>query len=280
MNQYLQELGRLDIVFFRIAVPFIFKTAGAFALWFLSGFLIRGLKKILALTLEKRRVDPTLIEYSRSALGIALRALTTLLILNIFGLETTSFSAILAAAGVAIGVAWSGLLSNFAAGIFLILFRPFKLGDSISAGGVTGVVREIGLFATRIDSGENLRYFVGNNKLFTDNILNYSANPHRIALFRVQLAHAVDAPEALEKLSGVISGVPGVISQLEVASEIQEFTPSGTVVTVRAACHPSDYASVVAAGNLALARHLKAGSYPVPELRISALVSSTGRSES
>ena len=143
MKEYLNDFTRFEFILNHYLAPFALRVIGAFALWIASGFVIRWTKRLLRKALEVRKVDPTLIIYASQTLGVALRALTVVAILNLFGIETTSFSAILAAAGVAIGVAWSGLLSNFAAGIFLILFRPFKSGDSITAGGVTGVVREI-----------------------------------------------------------------------------------------------------------------------------------------
>ena len=103
------------------------------------------------------------------------------LVIAILGyrVQTTSFAALLAGAGLAIGSAWGGLLANFAAGIFLVMLRPFKVGDFISAGGVTGPIEAVGLFVTTIDTPDNIRTFVGNNKLFSDNIQNFSTNPYR-----------------------------------------------------------------------------------------------------
>ena len=84
-------------------------------------------------------------------------------ILSYFGVQTNSFSALLAAVGIAIGAAWSGLLSNFAAGVFLIFLRPFRVGDLVTAGGITGIVEEIGMFTTTINTADNVKTFVGNN---------------------------------------------------------------------------------------------------------------------
>src|SRR5439155_22708822 len=95
-------------------------------------------------------------------------------ILGFFGVETTTFAALLAAGGVAIGVAWGGLLANFAAGAFLVFLRPFKMGDSVTAGGVTGTVESIGLFGTVINTPDNVHTIVGNNKVFADTIQNFS----------------------------------------------------------------------------------------------------------
>jgi small conductance mechanosensitive channel len=278
MSQALGELAHLDMILGHFVIPFALKVIGAFVLWFTAGFLIRVSRKIIIRALEKRKVDPTLIVYAEHTLGLGLKALALILILGIFGIETTSFSAILAAAGVAIGVAWSGLLSNFAAGIFLIIFRPFKLGDSISAGGVTGVVREIGLFATSIDNGENLRYFVGNNKLFSDNILTYSSNPYRLLQFKVQLAHSVDPEAAIPKFLAPLARIPGVREQPGVTGEISEFTLTGPVILLKVACHQHQFSSVQAEGNRSISAVLKAEAFPVPEIR-SVLIQSPGRSE-
>jgi small conductance mechanosensitive channel len=99
--------------------------------------------------LEKQKVDPTLLRYIGTVISVTLNVILVVAILGYFGVETTSFAAILAAAGVAIGMAWSGLLANFAAGAFMIVLRPFKVGDFVTAAGVTGTVKEIGLFCHR-----------------------------------------------------------------------------------------------------------------------------------
>jgi small conductance mechanosensitive channel len=269
---------QVEILFRKYLLPFFLKVVGAFVLWFLADLLIRALKGVLIRALEKKRVDPTLVVYAKHSLGLALKAVAIILILGIFGVETTSFSAILAAAGVAIGVAWSGLLSNFAAGIFLILFRPFKLGDTISAAGVTGVVREIGLFATSIDNGENLRYFVGNNKLFSENILNFSRNEYRITTFRIQLAYSVDPLQAIERFKGKLSTIEGILREPEISAEIAEFNPMGTVILLKAAAYNKNHAAVLNEGNRRIAELLKSEAYPAPEVRMTSVIS-PGRSE-
>ena len=107
------------------------------------------------------------------ALNIAL----VLGILGYFGIQTTSIAAMLAGAGVAIGAAWSGMLGNFAAGAFMLVLRPFKVGDFVSIGGVTGTVHELGLFGTTIVTPDNVLTLVGNGKVFGDTIQNFSALP-------------------------------------------------------------------------------------------------------
>ena len=149
--------------------------------------VISGFQRVLHLALQKRKLDATLIRYVESLFSGILTILLLLGLLGLMGVETTSFAALLAAAGIAIGSAWSGLLSNFAAGIFLLVLRPFRVGDEINAGGVSGIVQEIGLFVTAIDTTDNLRIFVGNGRLFGDNIINYSHHPHRRITVKVPL---------------------------------------------------------------------------------------------
>ncbi len=265
MNQYLPELSKIDLLMTRFLFPFVWKALGAIAVWILGGILVRTLQRLIVAGLKRKHVDPTLVHYAEASSGVVLKVMLILAILGIFGIETTSFSALLAAAGVAIGVAWSGLLSNFAAGIFLILLRPFKVDDVISAAGVTGVVRAVGLFATTIDNGDNLRIFVSNNKIFQDNILNYSANAYRMAAFRVQLAHGTEPSAAIKLLSEVLRTIPTIQKLPDVSGEITEFNALGVVITLKVACHNSNHASILARGNQLIFESLRSAQYPIPQ---------------
>ena len=143
------------------------KLAGAVALWLIGRWLIAFALSLLGRGLASQQFDVTLTRYMQTALRILLNVALIVAILGFFGVETTTFAALLAAGGVAIGVAWGGLLANFAAGAFLVLLRPFKVGDAVSAGGVTGVVESVGLFATIMNTPDNVRTIVGNNKIFS-----------------------------------------------------------------------------------------------------------------
>jgi small conductance mechanosensitive channel len=266
MKEYLTDLSHLDHIVAAYAIPFAWKVLGAIAVWVIGGFLVRGLQRLLHLALEKRHVDPTLVRYADSTMGVLLKGLLFLMILSVFGIETTSFSAILAAAGVAIGVAWSGLLSNFAAGVFLILFRPFRVGDSISAAGVTGVVREVGLFATTIDNGDNLRIFVGNNKLFSDNILNYSSNRHRMISFRVQIASQINPEATIVALRAPLERLPGIDRGIPVSGDIAEITPWVTTLVFKVACSHADAGAVTNEGYRQLHAAIREQKLPLPAL--------------
>ena len=121
------------------------RLLGAIAIWIVGRWLIGLVLRMMGTGLRKQQIDPTLIRYIHSAVAALLNIVLVIAILGLFGVETTSFAALIAAAGVAIGVAWSGLLSNFAGGVFLVILQPFKVGDSITASGVTGTVEEIRL---------------------------------------------------------------------------------------------------------------------------------------
>lgn len=275
MKEYIPQLGHFDHFLNTYALPFAWKVLGAIAVWVIGGMLVRGLQRLFHVALEKRHVDPTLVRYADSTLGVLLKGLLFLMILGVFGIETTSFSAILAAAGVAIGVAWSGLLSNFAAGVFLVLFRPFRVGDIISAGGVTGVVREIGLFATSIDSGDNFRVFVPNNKLFSDNITNHTTNAHRMVVFRIQIASHADPEAALAALRAPLEAIPKIDCLVPVTGEIVEIGPWVTTLQFKVACHHTDAGGVTAEGYRRLHETLRKLKLPTPAYSDPRLVAPT-----
>jgi small conductance mechanosensitive channel len=195
------------------AIPLLLRVLGAIAIWVIGGMLIGFACRLVSRAMNARSFDQTMGSYVTSALGIVLRVVLIVGILGMFGVESTSFAALLAAAGVAIGMAWSGLLANFAAGVFLVVLRPFKVGDIITAGGVNGQVKEIGLFATTLDTRNNVRIFVGNNKLFSDNIINHSHNPHVRLELRAQLANGVNPFEVSARIRERVVKIPHVLGE-------------------------------------------------------------------
>jgi small conductance mechanosensitive channel len=178
--------------------------------------------------------------------------------------QTTTFAALLAAVGLAIGMAWSGLLANLAAGGFIIALRPFKVGDVISAGGVTGTVMEIGLFVTAINTPDNILTLVGNNKIFADNIQNLSHNPFRRVDLQAQLSGAADYQAAIDQLKARLALVPNVLAVPAVDVEILSFTVLGPVLAVRPYCHPSNYGQVMFASNKVIKDVLADAAFPAP----------------
>jgi len=260
-STWLDELKRVLMTY---AVPIGGKLLGALVLWIIGRIAISAIRRMLGRVLAHRKLDPTLTRYLDSIAGVVLTLMLVIAILSLFGIETTSFAGILAAVGIAIGMAWSGLLSNFAAGVFMMLLRPFKVGDMITAAGVTGVVKEIGLFATTIDTADNIRTFVGNSKIFGDNIQNYTTNPYRRVDLKAQLAHGVDPIDAINRLRARLAKLPNIAKDPAPSVELLEFTAFGPVLAVRPSCHNDHYWDVYFATNQAIVEEFTTAGYPVP----------------
>ena len=245
-------------------IPLGWKLVGAIVLWIVGGWVINFISNLSHRGMTRSKVEPTLIRYIEATLRIAMRIVLVIVILGVCGIETTSFAALLAAAGIAIGAAWSGLLANFAAGAFLIILRPFKVGDFVSGAGITGTVKEIGLFATTIDQPDNVRTTVGNNKLFSDNIVNYTSNPFRRVDLQAQLAHSVDPRQAMDAIRARVAQIPNVLSDPAPDVEILEFNAAGTRLAVRPYCNNDHYWQVYSDTNKALAEVGAASGWPIP----------------
>jgi small conductance mechanosensitive channel len=197
--------------------------------------------------------------------GALLNIVLVIAILGFFGVQTTSLAALIAAAGVAIGMAWSGLLANFAAGVFLIILQPFKVGDFVTAGGIMGTVTEIGLFVTYIDALDNVRHIVGNGKIFGDVIQNYSTNSYRRVDLTAQLAHGVDVHVAMQLLKGTLARIPNVVANPAPDVEILTFTLAGPVLAVRPYCNNKDYWQVYFDTNKLIKDSFTTAGFEVPE---------------
>ena len=241
------------------------KVIGAILLWLVGRWLINFAVKLLSKSLKRQSMDITIVTYITNVVSVTLQIILIVAILGFFGIETTSFAALLAAGGIAIGAAWSGLLANFAAGAFLVMFRPFNVGDFITAGGVTGTVEEIGLFVTTLNTPDNVRTIIGNNKIFADNIQNFSSNAYRRVDLVAQLNHSVDAQAAIQLLKERLTTIPNVMAEPTPDVEILEFNISGPVLAVRPYCHTADYWQVYFDTNKVIRESFGEAGYPVPE---------------
>ena len=241
------------------------KILGAIIVWIVGRWLIGVAVRLVSAALTKQQVDPTLLRYLGNIISVALNIILVVAILGYFGVETTSFAALVAAMGIAIGAAWGGLLANFAAGAFLIVLRPFKVGDYIRAAGVEGTVKELGIFATGIVTPDNVVTVVGNNKIFSDTIYNFSTNPYRRVDRTAQLAHGVNVHDAIKRLKEALAKIPNVTTQPAPDVEVIDFTPLGPVLAVRPYTHTNHYWQVYFDTNKAITDTFGAAAYPVPE---------------
>ena len=240
------------------------KVLAAIAFWIVGRWLIGRVIGMMQAAMNRNHVDPTLTKYLGSIIAIALNIALVLGILGYFGIQTTSFAAMLAGAGVAIGAAWSGLLGNFAAGAFMLVLRPFKVGDFVSIGGITGTVHELGLFGTTIVTPDNVMTIVGNGKVFGDTVQNYSALPARRVERTAQLAQGVDPLDAIARLKAAIAQIPNVVQSPAPEVNLLDFKLEGPVISVRPYTHTDNYWQVYFDTNEAIARVCKEAGWPVP----------------
>jgi small conductance mechanosensitive channel len=247
-----------------LLIAMAWKLLGAAALWVVGRWLIRVAIRILGRALSKEHVDPTFARYLQTGLSALLTIALVIAMLGFFGVETTTFAALLAAGGVAIGVAWGGLLANFAAGAFLVLLRPFKAGDFVNAGGVTGTVDAIGLFGTTINTPDNVRTIVGNNKIFSETIQNFSANPYRRVDLTVTINNSVDHHEAISLLKQRLSMIPNVLQTPAPDVDVLQFTPAGPLLCVRPYCANANYWQVYFDTNRLIREAFGEANFPAP----------------
>lgn len=232
--------------------------------WLVGRWLIGLVGRMLQGVLERQKVDPTLMRYIGNFVSVTLKIVLVVAILGYCGIQTTTFAALVAGVAIAIGAAWGGLLSNFAAGIFLVVLHPFKVGDFVTAAGVTGTVKEIGLFITAITTPDNVLTMVGNGKIFGETIKNFTANPFRRVELKCQLAGSADHVAAMLLLKEKVAQVPNVVSEPPVEVEILEFTLVGPMLAVRTFCHNDNYWQVYFDGNRVIGESLAAAGFPAP----------------
>ena len=240
------------------------KLLAAIVFWVIGRWLIGLVLGMIRKALERQRVDPTVLRYLSSVVSVTLNVFLVIGILGYFGVQTTTFAALVAGAGIAIGAAWAGLLANFAAGAFMITLRPFKVGDFVTVAGVTGTVTEIGLFATTVNTPDNVSTVIGNNKIFGDNIQNYVTSPFRRVDLKCQLSGAADHRAATALLREKIAALPNVLAEPPVDIEILEFNLVGPVLAVRPYCHNDHYWQVYFDTNKVLREALAEAGFPAP----------------
>jgi small conductance mechanosensitive channel len=240
------------------------KILAAIAFWIVGRFLIGQVIRLLRAAMDRNHIDATLTKYLGSIISVALNIALVLGILGYFGIQTTSFAALLAGAGLAIGAAWSGMLGNFAAGAFMLVLRPFKVGDFVSVGGVTGTVRELGLFGTTIVTPDNVMTIIGNGKIFGDTIQNFSDLPFRRVDRTAQLAGGVDVHDAMARLRAAVAAIPNVTTDPAPDISILDINLLGPVIAVRPYTHTDHYWQVYFDTNEAIIRVAGEAGWPAP----------------
>ncbi len=208
-----------------------------FAGWIVAGALRRNLVR----QLEAREFDATLTKFFGNMVRWLVLIATALGCLGAFGIQTASFAAVLASAGLAIGLAFQGTLSNFAAGVMLLVFRPFKVGDFVEAGGTSGTVVEIELFTTELKGADARKIVVPNTKIFGDTITNYNASPVRRTSMPIGVAYDADLDKTREVMMKAIRSVDLVVDDPAPVVYLTELGDNAVVWNVRAWSNTADY---------------------------------------
>ncbi|NQY28689.1 MAG: mechanosensitive ion channel [Flavobacteriaceae bacterium] len=220
------------------------KIIGALLIWIIGSWVIKKSLKQTSKVMDKRGYEKSLQKFLINLLSWTFKIVLIITILGVLGIETTSFAAILAAAGLAIGLALQGSLANFAGGVLIMIFKPFKIGDLIEAQGELGVVKEIEIFTTKINTPENKEVIIPNGTLSNGNITNYSTE----GILRVNLTIGVgydeDIKEAKAVLLKVLTDNPQVLSDPAPTVNVSELADSSVNFAVRPWATTADYWSV------------------------------------
>lgn len=205
-------------------------------LWLINRFV-----NFVGRALERANTEPTLAKFLKTVVSIGLKVLLVISVAGMIGIQTTSFIAVLGAAGLAIGLALQGSLANFAGGVLILLFRPYKVGDYVEAQGVGGTVKEIGIFNTQINTPDNKRIIVPNGSISNGIITNYSAEPTRRVDFLFGIGYGDDIAKAKEVLTGLAVADERVFDDPEPQIVVGNLGDSAVEIIVRVWANSVDY---------------------------------------
>lgn len=239
-------IGKYSSQFITILVDYSPRLISAFLILFIGLYVIRLLNRMIRRIMVTRNLDPTLSKFLADILLWVLRVLLFVSVIDKLGIGTSSFVAILGAAGLAVGLSLQGSLSNFAGGMLIILFKPFRVGDTIEAQGVTGTVSEIQIFVTKLINGNNQTIFVPNGALSNGNIINYSVAGTRRADLNFTVSYSTDLKVAKEILLNILKNDPRVLQSPAPTVEVTALVDNGVRIAVRPWATNEDYSAVYA----------------------------------
>ncbi len=220
------------------------KIIGAILIFVIGRIIIGILTKAVQKMMERSEVDATLTKFTVSLTKMALLALLVIVIIGQLGMQTTSFAAVIAAAGLAIGLALQGSLSNFAAGVMLMIFRPFKAGDYVEAGGSSGAVESVQIFVTVFKTPDNKKVIIPNAQITSGNITNYSAHDTRRIDMVFGIGYGDDIKKAKQLLEKILSEDDRVLKDPAPMVAVSELGDSSVNFVVRPWVNTSDYWTV------------------------------------
>ena len=233
-------------------------------------YAIKFINKVVAGMLERRNVEPTVQSFLKSFVNILLVTLLIITVVGTLGVNTTSLAALLASAGLAVGMALSGNLQNLAGGLILLFFKPFKVGDFIEAQGVSGIVKAIQTFHTVLTTTDNKELFIPNGPLSSGNVMNYTKNALRRVDFTVSVEYGTDVQKVKEVTLELLKADERIMQEPAPFIALKELASSSVDFTVRVWTKATDYWNVFFETNERIyAEFNKQGiKFPFPQLQI------------
>lgn len=220
------------------------RIVGVIVLFLVGRWVAKAASRGVFNLLSKRKVDGLLVRFASNMVRYALLAFVVLACLELFGVETMSFVAVLGAAGLAIGLALQGTLAHFAAGVMLLVYRPFKLGDVIQTADVTGTVEKLELFSTTLITADRKTITVPNGKIWGSTLQNLSDQPSRRVDVEVGIAYGADVDLAQAAIVKALRAIPGVLASPPVEAYLTGFDPGSIKLELRCSCIPADVGMV------------------------------------
>lgn len=244
MNLNPNQLTDYANTFITVLIDYSPKIISAFVILFVGLYAIRLINRFIRKLMIKRDLDPTLTKFLADILLWVLRVLLFVTFISKLGIETSSFVAILGAMGLAVGLSLQGSLSNFAGGMLIILFKPFKVNDTIEAQGVIGTVNEIQIFVTKLITANNQTIFVPNGSLSNGNIINYSLQKIRRADLTIAISYDTDIKKVKEIITAILKNNPKVLQTPAAEVSVKNLTDNAIQLAVRPWANNEDYGIV------------------------------------
>ncbi len=224
-----------------LALPVVKSVVFALLVWVIGLFFIGYVEKLVVKLIDRKGLDETLKPFVKSLVGIGLKLLLVVAVIGILGIDTTSFVALFGAAGLAVGLAFQGSLSNFAGGVLILVTRPFKVGDYIETAGFAGTVESVRILYTDLVTPDNKVVRIPNGNLSNTSMVNYSEKETRRVDYKFGVGYDTDTTKVIETLTDVAKGHPLVLKDPDVFVRISEHGDSAVFYTVRVWVKSGDY---------------------------------------
>ncbi len=217
------------------------QVVGAIAVLIIGRWVAGWARKVSGRGMTKANLDASLVPFLSSIIYYLVLTVVVIAVLNLFGIQTTSIIAVLGAAGLAVGLAMQGTLSNIAAGVMLLIFRPFRPGDFVDVAGIAGTVAEVGLFSTTLNTPDNVKIIAPNSSVYGETMKNFSANDTRRNDMVMGISYSDDIGRAIEIITKALDGDSRVLKDPAPVVAVSELADSSVNIVVRPWCKKEDY---------------------------------------